>query len=130
MRKSLLSLAAVALLSANSLAFAADIDVGDAMDDLSDHYKTALKADNPQDFKQALEGMKTAAKEAQQGTPPKLEKEPADGEKMKDYRHGLEILIGEINKAEQLADAGQFQQAKQAAENFKETRNTYHKKYK
>lgn len=128
MRKTLLAIVAVALFSGNALA--ASVDVGDAMDDLADHYKAALKAENPQDFKQALEGMKTAANEAKQGTPPKLEKEAADSEKMKDYHHGFDVLIGQIDKAEQLADAGQFAQAKQEAENFKETRNTYHKKYK
>lgn len=128
MRKTILALTAAVLLSGSTLALAAD--VGDAMDDLSDHYKAALKADNPQAFKQALEGMKAAAQEARAGTPPKLEKEPADGEKMKDYHHGLDTLLGQIDKAEQLADAGQFQQAKQEAQAFKQTRDTYHRKYK
>ncbi|MEZ2696205.1 cytochrome b562 [Hafnia alvei] len=130
MRKTLLVLASSAMLMGSSLAYAAGEDVGDAMDTIASNYKTALKTDNPQEFKKALEGMKAGAQEAQKGTPPKLEKEPADGAKMTDFRHGLDILIGQINDAEKLADAGQFEQAKAAAEKFKDTRNAYHKKYK
>ncbi len=42
----------------------------------------------------------------------------------------MDVLIGEIDGALALADQGKLDEAKQAAQDFKDTRNTYHKKYR
>ena len=104
--------------------------VEDQMKLIASNYRIVLKTDSPEEFKQGLMAMKQAATLAEQGVPDKLKGQDKDSASMKDFRHGLTTLIGEIDSAKALADAGQFDQAKQAAEQFKQTRDEYHKKYK
>ncbi|WBF45923.1 cytochrome b562 [Serratia rubidaea] len=128
MNNKLKALAALALLGASSLAMAADLD--ENMDIIAGNYKTALKTDSADSFKQSLQNMRAAAQDAKQGTPPKLEDKAPDSPEMRDFRHGLDTLIGQIDASLALANQGKLAEAKQQAQAFKTTRDTYHQKYR
>ncbi|MDN0115697.1 cytochrome b562 [Yersinia intermedia] len=128
MGKKMMALMAAVLLSASTLAMAAS--VSDNMETIAENYGKVLKADSTDVMKEGLQAMRAAAQDAQKGIPTKLISKGEGSAEVKDFRHGLDLFIGQIDGALALANQGELDEAKKAAQDFKPTRDTYHKKYR
>lgn len=117
----------VALMSCG-MAVAADLE--EDMDTLVQNYGLFTKAQTSQAALAALEEMHKAATDAKKGVPVKLENEPANSPKLKEFQSGIQDLIVEIDKAKALAQAGKLDEAKAHAAKMKDIRDVNHKKFR
>lgn len=109
---------------------AAAAELEDDMDALAKNYGLFTKAQTAQAAVTALEEMHKAATDAKSGVPVKLEDEPADSPKLKEFQAGIQSLIVEIDKAKTLAQAGKLEEAKAEAAKMKDIRDVNHKKFR
>ncbi|MFC0228139.1 cytochrome b562 [Serratia aquatilis] len=128
MKKTLKVLAMLTLLGASSWSIAADL--ANDMDTLASNYKTVLKTDSVDTFKQSLQKMRDAATDSMKGTPPKLGNKAPDSPEMQGFRQGLTTLIAQIDQSMALANQGKLEDARKVAQEFKQTRDTNHKKFR
>ncbi|WP_337264462.1 MULTISPECIES: cytochrome b562 [unclassified Serratia (in: enterobacteria)] len=128
MKKALKALVALTLLGASSALMASDLETD--MDTIASNYKTVLKTDSVDTLKLSLENMRAAAVSAEKGTPSKLKGKAHDSAEMKDFRQGMTTLIGQIDQSLALANQGKLEEARKVAQDFKQTRDTNHKKFR
>lgn len=117
-----------ASLMSSGVVVAADLE--EDMDTLVQHYGLFTKAQTAQAATAALEEMHKAATDAKLGVPVKLENEPANSPKLKEFQSGMQDLIVEIDKAKALAQAGKLDEAKAHAAKMKDIRDLNHKKFR
>ena len=128
MRKHVIAMLSASLLFSSASLYAADLEQD--MDTLNANLKIVKKTDDAQEMQQALTKMRAAAQDARQGTPDKLEGQPADSAQIKDFHAGIDSLIAQIDVVSALAKANNLEGAKREADRFDEIRNTNHKKFR
>ncbi|EIX5024938.1 cytochrome b562 [Salmonella enterica] len=85
---------------------------------------------NVDSIRNALEKMKAAAISAKNEIPDSLLMKNSDSPEVNDYREGYDLLIGKVEKAQNLLSEGDLSGAKAIASEIKEIRNTWHEKYR
>lgn len=128
MRKHVIALLALSLLSGSASLYAADLE--EDMDTLKDGLNTVMKTDDAQAMQQALSKMRQAAEDAKKSTPEKLEGQPADSPQIKDFHAGLDSLIAQIDVVNELAKSNNVDGAKTEAKKLADIRNANHKKFR
>lgn len=128
MRKHVIALLALSLLSGSASLYAADLE--NDMDTLKDGLNTVMKTNDAQTMQQALSSMRQAAEDAKKSTPEKLEGQPADSPEIKDFHAGLDSLIAQIDVVNELAKSNNVDGAKAEAKKLADIRNANHKKFR
>ncbi|HAB24264.1 MAG TPA: cytochrome B562 [Pantoea sp.] len=128
MRKRVIAMLSLSLLSGSASLYAADLE--NDMDTLKDGLNTVMKTGDAQEMHKALGEMRQAAQDAKKSTPDKLEGQPADSAQMKDFHAGLDSLIAQIDVVDKLAQANNLDGAKTEAKKLAEIRNANHKKFR
>ncbi|WP_075182722.1 cytochrome b562 [Pantoea sp. 1.19] len=128
MRKSIVSLLAVALLSAGGAASAASLEKD--MKDMGAIYSSLDKAKSGEEMHKMLTDLRAKAQDAKKGTPDKLVGKAPDSPEIKGYHQGIDDLIAQIDKTDALAKAGKLDEAKAEAKKLADIRNVNHQKFR
>lgn len=128
MKKTFKVMTALTLLAASSWAISADLET--SMGALAANYKIVLKTDSIDTFKMSLQKMHQAAIDSQQGTPAKLAGKDKNSPEMQQFREGMSTLTSQIEQAMALANEGKLEEARKVAQEFKQTRDVNHKKFR
>ena len=100
------------------------------MKTMGKHFSAANKTEDVATLKKELLSLRDATATAQKKTPDHLKNQPADSADRKLYAEGMGKLLGQIDAALVLANAGKLPETKAALAEIKATQGTYHKKLK
>ncbi|SFN04680.1 soluble cytochrome b562 [Izhakiella capsodis] len=127
MRKPVIAMLSASLLFTSTSALA---DLGKEMDIMKDSLSTVKKTRDAGELRQALTAMRQAAQDAKDQAPERLDGKAKDSAQIKDYRAHLDKLISQIDVSLKKVNAGDVAGAKAESENFEQTRNESHKKFR
>ncbi|EAN6152212.1 cytochrome b562 [Salmonella enterica] len=128
MRKHIVSLLVLSCLMAGTTPALARLQSD--MQTLAKNLAVIEKSSDAAEMKRALQNMRSAALTAREEIPFSLDGKKADSPEIKNYQQGYDVLISQIDRVVELADKGNIAEAKAAAEKQKETRNSWHMKYR
>lgn len=103
-------------------------DVGQSMKEMGRQYRLVMKDTDANTLRQDLGNLKIAAQVAATGVPDNMKNQPADSPNRKAFSQGMQEFIAQIDVADQLAKAGNLDQAKVEAAKLKDLMKEYHGK--
>ncbi|HFG9820695.1 TPA: cytochrome b562 [Salmonella enterica subsp. enterica serovar Frintrop] len=127
MFRKIISSAALLTVLLSSTAFA---DLKDNMQTLSRNLNVVEASQDGNEILNALDEMKSAALKSRDEIPDSLEGKDNKSPEWHDYQKGYDSLIVTIDKARKLVLDGSVSEAKKLVNELKETRNSWHKKYR
>ncbi|EAQ3218114.1 cytochrome b562 [Salmonella enterica] len=127
MFRKIISSAALLTVLLSSTAFA---DLKDNMQTLSRNLNVVEASQDGNEILNALDEMKSAALKSRDEIPDSLEGKDNKSPEWHDYQKGYDSLIVTIDKARKLVLDGNVSEAKKLVNELKETRNSWHKKYR
>ncbi|MBT0462203.1 cytochrome b562 [Morganella morganii] len=129
MNKNMLAMLVISVCAFGSVTASA-AGLSDNMKTMGTNLQIVEKTNDAAALKTALTDMRAATQSAREELPAKLKGKAADSAEVKDYHHGYDVLIGQIDEALKLTEEGKIPEAKAMAEQFKATRGEYHRKYR
>lgn len=103
-------------------------DVGQSMKEMGKQYRLVMKDTDSSTLRQDLGNLKSAAQTAAAGVPDNMKDQPADSPDRKAFAQGMQEFIAQIDVVDQLAKAGNMDQAKIEAAKLKDLMKEYHGK--
>lgn len=108
----------------------AENEVKNTMKTMGKSFTTAEKANDLAVINKELATLRESAAHVQKLVPDHLKNQPADSADRKLFAEGITKLLGQIDSAQALANAGKLDETKTALATIKSIRNEYHKKLK
>lgn len=130
MKKFALLLSAFMLAATLPVTAQAENEVKTTMKTMGKSFTTAEKSNDLNVIKKELATLRESVTHVQTLVPDHLKNQPADSANRKLFLEGTTKLLGQIETAQALADAGKLSETKAALATIKSTRNEYHKQLK